>query len=99
MSRYLTLIQKDESVYTVEDALAHVPHLHRVEPGPDSIDKRSHQMLIEQLPSVLVVHLNRSRYDSAAGGMVKISKPIRFAPELDIPLGAVSPLSPPYYQG
>ena len=44
-------------------------------------------MLIEALPSVLVLHLKRFLYDVAAGGVVKINKPVQFAPELDIPLG------------
>ena len=44
-------------------------------------------MLIEALPSVLVLHLKRFLYDVTADGIVKINKPVRFTPELDIPLG------------
>jgi ubiquitin carboxyl-terminal hydrolase 10 len=52
----------------------------------------SQQVLIEVLPPVLVLHLNRVRYDAAAGGITKIGKFIQFAPELEIPLGTISPL-------
>jgi ubiquitin carboxyl-terminal hydrolase 10 len=44
---------------------------------------------IEALPPVLVLHLKRFLYDATADGIVKISKPIRFAPELEIPLGTI----------
>ncbi len=46
-------------------------------------------MLIEALPPVLVLHLNRVRYDAAAGGITKIKKSIRFGPDLEIPLGTI----------
>ena len=36
---------------------------------------------------MLVLHFKRFIYDANAGCMVKINKPIRFAPELQIPLG------------
>jgi hypothetical protein len=53
----------------------------------------SHQVLIEALPPILVLHLKRFRYDAAAGGVIKIGKFIQFAPELEIPLGTISPFS------
>ena len=46
-------------------------------------------MLIEVLPPVLVLHINRVRYDPAAGGIRKIGKSIRFGPDLEIPLGTI----------
>ena len=46
-------------------------------------------MLIQDLPPVLVLHFKRFVYDEAAGGIVKIDKPIQFTPELEIPLGNV----------
>ena len=46
-------------------------------------------MLLEALPPVLILHLERFLYDAAADGMIKISKPIQFAPELEIPLGTI----------
>ena len=47
------------------------------------------QVLIEVPPPVLVLHLDRFRYDAAAGGIMKIRKPIYFTPELEIPLGMI----------
>ena len=44
-------------------------------------------MKIEALPPVLVLHLERFLYDVAADGIKKISKPVQFAPVLEIPLG------------
>ena len=51
------------------------------------MSEASQQVLIEALPSVLVLHLKRFLYDVAADGIVKVSKPVQFAPELEIPLG------------
>jgi ubiquitin carboxyl-terminal hydrolase 10 len=50
-------------------------------------------MLISALPPVLVLHLNRVRYDAAAGGLIKIGKSIRFGPDLEIPHGTIFQLS------
>jgi hypothetical protein len=47
------------------------------------------QLQIEALPSVLVIHPNRFLHDAAADGTAKISKPVQFAPELEIPLGTI----------
>ena len=47
------------------------------------------QVFIEALPPVLVLHLNRVRYDATAGGIVKIGKSIQISPELEIPLGTI----------
>jgi hypothetical protein len=44
---------------------------------------------IEALPPVLVLHLERFPNEATADGIVKISKPIQFAPELEIPLGMI----------
>jgi hypothetical protein len=49
----------------------------------------SQQVLIEALPHVLVLHLNRVRYDATVGGIRKIGKFIQFAPELEVPLGTI----------
>ena len=43
------------------------------------------------LPLVLVLHLKRFLYDVAADGVVKISKPVQFAPELEILPGTILP--------
>ena len=45
------------------------------------------QVLLDALPPVLVLHLERFLYDATAGGMAKINKPIEFSPELEIPPG------------
>jgi ubiquitin carboxyl-terminal hydrolase 10 len=83
-------IKQHDSVRTVEDALARISH-----PQPvhlDSSGNEAHQqMLIEVLPPVLVIHIKRSLYDPAVGGMVKIGKPIQFTPYLEIPPGTTSP--------
>ena len=40
---------------------------------------------------MLVLHLKRFLYDAAtAGGVVKIAKPVRFSPELEVPSGTIS---------
>ena len=49
----------------------------------------SQRVLAEALPPVIVLHLNRVRYDVAAGGITKIGKSIQLAPELEIPLGTI----------
>ena len=84
--------QKHDSVRAIEDALAHVSYLQPIQLGSSGF---SQQVLIEVLPSVLVLHLKRFLYDVVADGIVKISKPVRFAPELEIPLGTVFSLSFP----
>ena len=86
---------KHDSVHAIEDALAHVSHLQPVQIGSSGFGEASQQVLIEVLPSVLVLHLKRFLYDVVADGIVKISKPVRFAPELEIPLGTVFSLSFP----
>jgi ubiquitin carboxyl-terminal hydrolase 10 len=44
-------------------------------------------VLLDALPPVLVLHLERFLDDATAGGMVKFNKPIEFTPELEIPPG------------
>jgi hypothetical protein len=57
--------------------------------GQFSSIEASQQVLFEALPPVLVLQLERFLYDAAADGMTKISKPIRFPPELEFPLGTI----------
>jgi hypothetical protein len=57
--------------------------------GPSGLSDVNQEMLIEALPSVLVLHLKRFRYDPAAGGIMKIGKSLQFALELEIPLGTI----------
>ena len=86
----VTDIQKHDSVYTIENALERISHLQPVQLGLSGVGSESQQVLIEALPPVLVLHLKRFLYDASADGIVKISKPVRFAPELEIPLGMIS---------
>ena len=57
--------------------------------GASGLDDASQQVLIEALPPVLVLHLNRVRYDVAAGCIKKIGRSIQLAPELEIPHGTI----------
>ena len=63
-------------------------------PSGSSDSDASQQILIEALPPVLVLHLKRFRYDAAAGGVVKIGKPVQYPPELDIPFGTLFIFTP-----
>ena len=80
-----------DSVLTVQDALLRVSRSQSMQDGASgsSDSGASQQMLIEALPPVLVLHLKRFRYDEAAGGVVKIGKPVQFSPELEIPSGTL----------
>jgi ubiquitin carboxyl-terminal hydrolase 10 len=53
-------------------------------------------MLLEALPPVLVLHLERFLYDAATDGIKKINKPVRFMPELAIPPGTAFSFISPY---
>ena len=55
--------------------------------GQLSSNDVSQEVQTEAFPSILVLHLERFPYDVAGDGIVKISKPIRFASELEIPSG------------
>jgi ubiquitin carboxyl-terminal hydrolase 10 len=91
----IDILRKHNSVNTIDDALARISHLQHVELGPSGLSEASQKVLIEGLPPVLVVHLKRFLYDAAADGIVKISKPVWFGPELEIPLGTIVPLLQP----
>jgi ubiquitin carboxyl-terminal hydrolase 10 len=62
-----------------------------VQVGQFSSTEASQQVLLEALPPVLVLHLERFLYDATADGINKINKPVQFAPELEIPLGTIFP--------
>ena len=57
--------------------------------GQSSSIEASQQRQIEALPPILALHLERFLYDATAKGIVKISKPVQFALELEIPLGMI----------
>jgi len=80
-------IQRD-SVHTIQDALSHISQPQPVQVGSS---EASQQVLIEALPPVLVLHLKRFLYDTAARGVVKIGKPVQFSPELEIPFDIMAP--------
>jgi ubiquitin carboxyl-terminal hydrolase 10 len=83
-------------VLAIEDTLARISHVQPVQLGPSGFSEASQQVLIEVLPSILVLHLKRFLHDAAADGIVKISKPVQFAPGLEIPLGAIFSLAYPH---
>lgn len=85
----LRILAQPDSVLTVEDALVHISQPQLVHAGQLGISEMSQQVQIEAFPSVLVIHLNRFLHDAAADGTAKISKPVRFAPELETPLGTI----------
>ncbi|KAH9998276.1 hypothetical protein BJV77DRAFT_743795 [Russula vinacea] len=91
--RSLKLYIQPDSVHTIQDALAHLSQPQPVQVGQSSPSEASQQMLLEALPPVLILHLERFLYDTAADGIIKISKPIQFAPELEIPLEIMAPVS------
>ena len=92
MSRRLTtrLFPQPDSIRTVQDALM---RLSQPQVSASGFGNASQQVLIESLPQVLVLHLNRVRYDASAGGIMKIQKAVEFSPELEIPLGTIFTLS------
>ncbi|KAH9001025.1 cysteine proteinase [Lactarius akahatsu] len=83
-------IQRD-SVHTIQDALSYISHPQPVQVGPSGSSEASQQVHIEALPPVLVLHLKRFLYDTAARGVVKIGKPVQFSPELEIPFDIMAP--------
>ena len=87
------LFLQSDSVHTIQDALAHISQPQSVPVSPSGPSKANQQVtvLIEAVPPVLVLHLKRFLYDAAtAGGVVKIAKPVRFSPELEVPSGTIS---------
>jgi ubiquitin carboxyl-terminal hydrolase 10 len=52
--------------------------------GQSSSIEASQHVHFEALPPVLVLHLERFLYDATADGIVKICKPVRLAPQLEI---------------
>jgi ubiquitin carboxyl-terminal hydrolase 10 len=86
-------------VHTIQDALEHLSQSQPVQAGQTSSSETSQQVLIEVLPSVLILHLNRFLYDAALDGMVKINKPVQFTPELEIPSGTIFSFVPFVLEG
>lgn len=80
-------VQRDQ-VLSVEDALAHISDPQTVQIShptrADSVLDANQQVLLESMPSVLVLHMKRFCYDTTVSGVVKVAKHIRFGPELQI---------------
>ena len=76
-------------MHTIEDSLARISHPQPVQLGSSGLVEASLQVHVEDLPQILVLHLKRFLYDGASNRIVKISKPVQFAPELIIPLGTI----------
>ena len=64
-----------------------------MEVGLSGPSEASQQVLIEALPPVLVLHLKRFLYDTAARVVVKIGRLLQFSPELQVSLRTLCLLS------
>jgi ubiquitin carboxyl-terminal hydrolase 10 len=77
-----------ERIHTIQDALEYISHPQTVQvtapARPGVTIEASQQVLIEALPPILVLHLKRFLYDTSVGGVVKLGRQIRFAPELEV---------------
>jgi len=89
----LRLNIQPDSVHTIHDALALLSQAQPVEVGQSSSSKASQVVLLEALPPVLVLHLERFLYDSTADRTNKISKRVQFPQNLKIPLEIMVPIS------
>ncbi|KAJ7208935.1 hypothetical protein GGX14DRAFT_632992, partial [Mycena pura] len=80
-------VQRD-GIHTIQDALALTSQPQSVQmtnpSRPGVVVEASQQVLIESLPSVLVLHIKRFCYDTTVGGVVKVGKQIAFTPGLSI---------------
>ena len=81
------LFAQPDSIHNIQDALAHVSQPQPVQVGQSSSSEASQQVLLEALPPVLILHLERFLYDAATDSINKISKPVQVMPELEIPPG------------
>jgi hypothetical protein len=66
-----------------------------VQVGQSSSSEASQQVLLEALQPILILHLERFLYDAVTDGINKISKPVQFMPELEIPPGTGFSSIPP----
>ena len=85
----LRLLTQTNSVHTIKDALSLVSQPQPALIGQSGSNEASQQVQIEVLPPILVLHLERFLYDATADGIVKISKLVQFAPEIEIPIGTI----------
>ena len=80
---------QSNSVHTIGDALARNFQPQPGQIGQSSSNEAGQHVQIEMLPPVLILHLKRFVYGVAADGIIKISKPVRLAPELEVPHGTI----------
>jgi hypothetical protein len=74
----------------MQESLLRISQLQPLQVGQFGSVEASRQVLIEVLPPILVLHLERFPYDDVAtDGIVKINKAVQFATELEIPLGTI----------
>jgi ubiquitin carboxyl-terminal hydrolase 10 len=83
----MTKYPQPDSIHTIRDALVHFSQPQPVQIGHSSSRKATQQVLLEALPPILVLHLERFVYDAASEGINRMSKPVQFGPELEIPFG------------
>ena len=76
-------------MHTIEDSLARISHPQPVQLGSSGLIEANQQVLVEDLPQILVLHLKRLLSDGASDGIAKNGKHVQFAPELVIPLGTI----------
>lgn len=96
--QHVQLDISDPAVHSIEDAFMHLAHLEELQYTTSGASKQevkaTKQILIDAVPRILIIHLKRFSYIST-GGMYdsevqKISKPISFPEQLEIPREALS---------
>ena len=81
------LFTQPDSVHTIADALGRVSLPRSMQVVQSSSNEATQEVLLEALPQNLVLHLERFVYDAVTESINRIRKPVRFEPELEIPLG------------
>ncbi|KAH9998355.1 hypothetical protein BJV77DRAFT_749575 [Russula vinacea] len=92
--RSLKLYVQPDSIHAIQDALAHVLQPQPVQVGQSSSSEASQQVLLDALQPILILHLERFLYDAATDGINKISKPVQFMLELEIPVVGLEIMAP-----
>ncbi|KAL5490241.1 hypothetical protein ACEPAI_5074 [Sanghuangporus weigelae] len=93
--RSLKLDIQREQVESIEDALRYISHpqpvqMSSVTKGGAAIEALQ-QVLVDALPTILVLHLKRFLYDTSARDVIKVHKQVSYGPELEVPSDAISP--------
>ena len=89
--RSLQLDIQPEDVTSLREAIRHISHPQPVQitipTRPGALLDATQQVLIDELPRVLILHMKRFLYDTKVGDVVKVGKQVSFSAELDIPSG------------